>query len=197
MRRDESPPTALGDVKGMFNLFSVVCDLVAFPVMIFSVRWGTWGRRFLASPATFGIFWPFVFVTFYGPHPQLGSVGLFWCASVAALFVHQIKAARRWRAGERPASRYWGESRLQRGGGLDDQRRARERVAGLAFLLGLACALFWLKPLGTLIAISAVAKLISDSLAFDAAESRLRTMEDARLENDWYLAEHRRRTAMD
>lgn len=197
-QQQQEQQSTMAEVKSMFNLFTIVCDAVAFPVTICTTRLGTWGTRFLASPLTLlGVMWPWIFAAMYGPHPQLASLLLFWYASIVILLLHRIQSARLRKQGYRCHSRYWGDSWLQNGHTLRDQRRGRERAAILAFAVGLGCHLLLLKPLGAMFAIGAIAKWISDSLAFDAANARLRQMEDARIENDFYLEAYRDRNGLE
>ena len=75
--------------------------------------------------------------------------------------------------------------------------RGRERAAILTLAADLACHFLLLKPLGAMLAFGAIAKWFSDSLAFDAANARLRQMEDARIENDFYLEAYRDRNGLE
>lgn len=189
--------THVSQLKSMFNLFSILCEVMAFPVHILSVRWGTWGSRHLFNlPTALGFFWPWIFASLYGPHPHLFTLLWFWCASIAILIFHRVRGAKLRRQGYRAHSKYWGDCWTQWDGSLTGQRRARERMALIALLIGGGCFLI-LKPLGAMIALSAIAKLISDSLTFGAVEARLREMEDARIENDFYLGTYRIRNGME
>lgn len=183
----------LADTKATFNLLATACEVVAFPVMICTTRFGTWGVRHLASPLVLvGFVWPWIFAALYGPHPRLAGILLFWYASIGLLLVHRVQGVRLRRRGYHCHSRYWGDAWFQRGDSLEDQRRARGRMVVLSFLVGMAC-LVACPPLGAMIAFGAVAKVFSDGLAFAAVETRLRQMEDARIENEFYLEAHRRR----
>jgi hypothetical protein len=195
--QSSQPETHVSQMKSMFNLFTVLCEVMAFPVHIFSVRWGTWGSRHLFNLTTaLGFFWPWIFASLYGPHPHLFTVLWFWLASIMVLILHRVRGLQLRRQGYRIHSKYWGDCWTQRDGSLAEQRRARERMAMIALMIGGGCFLI-AKPLGAMIALSAIAKLISDALTFGAAEARLREMEDARIENDFYLGNYRMRNEMD
>jgi hypothetical protein len=185
MQETEQPQQG-GDLKGNFNLLIGLCTIMAFPIEVCTTRFGTWGERYLNRLAMFGAFWPLVFVAFYGPRPQIGSVVLFWFLMVALLLVHRACGMWRRHRGYRCHSHYWGQCWLDRRDGLSGGRVRRQLMAIIILFVGLLCFKLLIKPLGALFMIGAIAKLFADSVAFQAVNARVRQMEDARIENEFF-----------
>lgn len=64
----------------------------------------------------------------------------------------------------------------------------------LVFAMGMLCFALSYQPLGALLMIGAVAKAVTEAMTFRAVEVRLQQMEDARIENEFYLDLYRART---
>jgi hypothetical protein len=157
------------------------------------VKFGTWGPRFLVSPANaLGFFWPWIFAALVGPDKQLVLLFLFWIASIPFLMLHGIVGIWRRRRGYKPHSRYWGDCWGQAGGSIREQRWARQKMS-LLILVVSAIGFTWVPPLGAMLMASVLAKMISDAIAFDAIQIRMREMDDARIESSFYLQEYRQR----
>lgn len=88
------PPTdesnSASDFKSNINTMIGICAVIAFPITVFTTRFGTWGSRHLGRAAMIGFFWPPVFAALYGPHPRIGSVLAFWLATFVFLLLHRV-----------------------------------------------------------------------------------------------------------
>lgn len=182
------------DVKNTFAAAATVAAVVAFPVVLCTTRLGTWGSRYLGFHALLGFFWPLLLAGFFGPQVRTDSLIAFWWVSLVLLLAHRARAHRRYRRGERCHSLYCGTSWFERpDGGLAGQRAGRATASLFALAVGLVIVALGDEPLGTLFAVGGCAKLVSDALSFQAVESRLRQMEDARLETEYYHGQFQER----
>lgn len=186
------------DVKATFAAVATAAAVVAFPVVLCTTRLGTWGSRYLGFHALLGFFWPLLLAGFFGPRERTDSLVAFWWASIVLLLAHRIQAHRRRLRGEHCHSRYCGRSWFERAdGGIAAQRAGRATASLAAIAVGLAVAGLGDAPLGALFAIGGCAKLVADALAFQAVESRLRQMEDARQDSEYYHGQFRERRGWD
>ncbi len=189
----ESPPAG-GGAREHLNVVVNVSQVVAAPIAPWATRLGTWGQNYLTAPAVAGcLLWPPVFAAFYGPHPRLGDVYDFWAVTVLLVFVHQAAGVQQRRKGYRCHSRYCGDSWLEGGSRGLPQRAARLADGLLAVGAGFIAADLGSAPLGSLLMLGGTAKLLGDVLAFQAAEARVRQMEDARAESEYYAGVFRER----
>lgn len=181
------------DYRARFNEMCAVARIAAFPVTIWTTRFGTWGHRYLTGFALLGMIWLVVFAAFSEQNPRVGELNLFLVLSFALLLVHRVAGIVRRRQGYRCHSRYWGESRLDRGPGLAAQKKARLWEGVLVFTIGLLSYGLGSTPLGSFLMIGAVARYVSVILDFQAIDARLDQMEDARIENEYYAELYRDR----
>jgi hypothetical protein len=181
-----------GDFRRNFDIMVGLMTIMAFPAVMLTTRSGTWGSRFLGLHAVLGFLWPLVFGAFYGPDPGLGAVLLYWQASILVLLVHRLHGVRRRAQGYRCHSLYWGESIFEKSSDADS-KRARGFANVLLMAVGAGLCAEVSKPLGTLLIIAAVCKAVTEALTFQAVEARVRQMEDARIENSFYLDRYRQR----
>ncbi|QJW98438.1 hypothetical protein [Frigoriglobus tundricola] len=186
----------LDDLRQGHDQFLFLCRILAFPVQLCVTRFGTWGPRYLDFSAVLGFFWPVVFLAFAGPYPVGEGVAVirFWWATLALLLIHRIAGVRRRAKGYLCHSRYWGESWFARPSDppASDRSDAREFLAvfGIAVLLAAAVS----RPLGVLLLIGCVALLVTRLVVRQAVVARLREMEDARIESEFYFERFRERT---
>lgn len=181
------------DLRGPFNVLTHAAAVAAFPAAVWTTRPGTWGDRYLGGWAAAGCLWPLVLAASYGPHPRAGDALGFWLATLFLLLAHGGWGVTLRKQGYRAHSRSWGESRLQRGGSIAAQGRARLLTGLLSLGAGLAASAAGSEPLGAVIVVSAGAKLFTDGLALQAAAARVRQAEDARFEGEFYAEEARGR----
>ena len=119
-----------------------------------------------------------------------GEEGL---ACIVLLLVHRAAGVvRRWR-GYRCHSRFWGRSWLDRGTDESSERRARTADSVLAAAIGFLVYVAGSAPLGVLLIVGGATKLLTDGIVFMATEARLREMEDARVETEYYADRFRQR----
>ena len=192
----EMPPerNSSSEFRRNHDLMVGLMNIFAFPIVLWTTRLGTWGTRYLGLHAILGFLWPLVFATFHGRDPDVGAVVLFWQFSIVLLLAHRIEGVRLRRRGYQCHSLYWGRSWFEpMTVNLAKQRRARLLASLVAFIAGLVCCDALSKPLGILFILGAVSKFVIDLQTFQATEARLRQMEDARLENDYYLDLYRQR----
>ncbi len=186
-------PDSTSEMKQTFNLGSHLVYALAFPVVIWTTRFGTWGKRYLTTSAVMGIVWPLGLGVLYGPHPRLMDLFRFWLACIVLLLVHRVAGiVRRWR-GYRCHSRSWGRSWLDRGNDESSERRARISESVLAAALGFLLYHAGSGPLGVLLMIGGVTKLLTDAIVYLATEARLREMEDAKMETEYFADRFRQR----
>jgi hypothetical protein len=181
------------DYRARFNEMCVVARIAAFPITIWTTRFGTWGHRHLTGFALLGMIWLVVFAAFSEQDPRVGELNLFLVLSIGLLVVHRVAGVVRRQRGYRCHSRYWGDSRLDRGTGLEAQRKARLAEGMLVFGIGLLFYGLGSIPLGSFLMIGAAARYFSVILDFKAIDARLDQMEDARIENEGYAELYRER----
>jgi hypothetical protein len=190
---DPSQPYG-GDRKQQMDALVGIVQIAAFPIIVWTTRWGTWGTRFLNMGSVIGLFSPVVFAAFYGPHRRTPDLMMFWLITVGLLLAHRIAGLiRRNLWGYDCYSRFWGHSWRERNSELGAQRKARGKDSALAFFIGIVAFVLGSMPLGAFIMISSIAKALADSLEQMATEARLRQMQDARLENEFYADLYRQR----
>jgi hypothetical protein len=192
----DTPPeqNSRSEFRRNHDLMVGLMTIFAFPVVLCTTRLGTWGTRYLGFHAVLGFIWPIVFATFHGRDPDVGAVAVFWQLSILLLLVHRIEGVRLRRRGYQRHTLYWGRSWFEPATvDLAKQRRARLLASLVAFIAGLVCIDAISRPLGILFVLGAVSKVVTDLLTFQATETRLRQMEDARIENDYYLELFRQR----
>ena len=168
--------------KKQVNTVRNLATIVSFPVELFTTRLGTWGSHYLTVFPLLGLVWPLIFSAFYGPHEAAGEVIDFWVVCLALLAAHFAAGQKRRKEGYRCHSRFWGHSWFDRRTGVESQRKARLCDGLIAFAVGFLFVASGSAPLGTLILIGAVGKLIADGMEFQASEARVRQMEDGRIE---------------
>ncbi len=171
-----------------------LCEVGAFPVVLWSTRLGTWGCRYAGLHALLGAgVWPVLFAGVYGPHPRIGGVLLFWYASLGWLAAHRAAGLVRRFRGDQCHSYFVGVGLFDRGDDPADRLRDRFRTTAAAAAVGFLCFLGPCRPLGALILLSAVAKAAADLARHLAVADRLRQMADAHLETEYYVELFRRR----
>ena len=168
---------------------AALLTVMAFPVVVWTTRLGTWGDRYLGGAAVLGTAFPLAVAALSGPDPAAGWVLIFWLATVGRLLGHRARGLWLRVRGCRCHSRSWGESYFEPADAdLAGQKRARLRCSAAALAAGLALVAAECRPLGVLLLLSVAAKLASDTAAFAAVEDRLRQMADARLETEFYVS---------
>lgn len=188
--QSNAPP---GEVRRSYDLALFAAGVLAFPVVAFTTRLGTWGRRYPGLTGVLGFIWPPVFAALYGPRPGVGAVLAFWAALAAVLLAHRAWGAVLDRRGRRCHSQFWGRSWFERADAPAPSRTPRLLASAVALAAGLLCQEWVSLPLGLLLAGGAAAKLVSETAAFRALDARLRQMADARIEAAYLLAQYRRR----
>jgi len=187
----------LADTKRGFNLLHRGAEMMAFPVVLTTTKLGTWGSRFLTPSSLLGFFWPLLFGSVYGPDPGLGLLYGYWLASIGLLAIHRAQSAKLQREGYRCHSQYWGTSWFERDDAdLKGQERARGKACTLAIVLGFLCFCALSKPLGEMFILGGIAKMFTDAMVFQATRARLRVMEDARIDTEFYARLYRDKHGM-
>lgn len=189
--KDESP-RPFDDLRGGITILSFVCQVLAFPAILLTTRLGTWGPRFLGLWALAGFIWPFFFAAFHGPHSDLASVLLYWYFSIVWLLAHRLQHQKLVKQGYRCTTHFMGTSLSERGDDYETRKKARARDT-LLFLLVSVCLLPVAEPLAKLFVLSGFAKLIVDGLTYQAVEARMRQMNDAQIQNEFYVELFRQR----
>jgi hypothetical protein len=198
MQQNQQPPNNwLADTKQSYDVLLALLRVMAFPEQVFTTKLGTWGNRYLGPRALLGILWPLMFGGFYGPARGYGWLFLFWLGMLVTLVLHRIKGWQLQNAGYRCHSQYWGTSRFE-GSGVDlsGQESARAKVFFLTLLVGFFCFGALCKPLGAMLMLGAIAKLITEVAMFQSTRARLRQMEDARHDTEYYAELYRQKNRM-
>lgn len=180
----DRPADPIGGVRVAFDLVHWAGRAVGFPVVVWGTRLGTWGPRANGVAEYVGLLWPFLLA---GPGPAGAALRLFALATVGLAGLHGLAGAVRRRRGAVVHSRYWGDSRLDRGTGLAATRRARLAVNLVAVLAGVGAAAAGLPAVGLVLIVGAAGKEVAEAVALDAAAARLRRLADARIEQGFYL----------
>jgi hypothetical protein len=183
------PRDMVEDFKSQYDVVVGLAQIVSFPVLVCTTRFGTWGSRYLGRHALFGFIWPMIFLMLYGPaRPNdQQAVLLFWYASFVLLIVHRFRAFQLRRAGHRCHSHYWGDTRTLRTGDEDHPRRARHTMSLAVFGLAFFAFHTITKPLAAMFIVGCIGKFINDLAVFHALDARQRQMEDARIENEYHI----------
>jgi len=189
----QQPPSLLEGLKRQHNLLLWASGVLAFPVVAWTTRLGTWGSHYLGLTAALGLLWPPVFAAVYGPRPGVEAVWWFWLATAGVLVAHRVRGFFPDRRNRRCHSRFWGVSWFERADDPNPPRLPRHLTAALVLAAGVLVHQFLNPPLGLLLAIGAVAKFVSDAAAFRALDARVRQMADARVENEYALDQYRQR----
>ncbi len=192
----DQQPQPFGEMKRGYQAVVTLAGIVAFPVVLCTTRFGTWGNRYLGFTAVAGFFWPYLFVAFWGPDPRAYALGMFWLLSLGLLVIHRIRGGQLRRRGYRCHSRYWGRSWFETDQSPGNSRFARTATSLLVLVAGLIWT-HWNPPLGMLFVFGAIAKWVSEAAVFQEVEARLRQMDDARIENEYYTALYRQRHGLD
>lgn len=176
-----TPWNPLDDMRKGHGVLMLVATIWATPVQILMRKAGSMGSRYISWHFWVGLFGPILFCQMLFPHfPQ-------WPATCFSLFVGSLMILHWIKADPTENSVFFGRSGLGEWKGV---YTVGEPVA--FFLAGAACMA--LSPgLGIYMMGAGLASSLFHGNIAARDASRLRAMRDAEIEQNWIMAQHRRR----
>ncbi|AMV24240.1 hypothetical protein VT84_07575 [Gemmata sp. SH-PL17] len=166
------PNNVRGAIDWSFDFTAEIARLLAFPVLVWTTKSGTWGTRFLAGSAAAGLSWLGVIGIACVRSLRNDDLFYFWIATAALLIFHRVVGIVRRLGGYECAAEFPGASWLWLGPGPWAERAARFADAVVAFGVGLVLFQLGRAPLGAVLMIGAAARLFGEGLDVRAVRAR-------------------------
>ncbi|VTS00408.1 unnamed protein product [Gemmata massiliana] len=166
------PNNVRGAIDRSFDFTAEIGRLLAFPVLVWTTKPGTWGTSFLAGSAVVGLSWLGVIGIACVRSLQSDDLFYFWIATAALLIFHRVVGVIRRLGGYACDAGFPGLSWFWLGPGAWAEQAARFADTVVAFGVGLALFGFGRAPLGAVLMVSAAAKFFGECLNLRAAHAR-------------------------